>query len=399
MRKKKRAVIIFFLTLAVLYIIIYALPDVTGALKKTEIIEYGGFQVKDHVTAYIIRNENVYFANKSGNIHYYVGEGEQVRKGIKILDIISGGSKEQETDYQTILDRIKRFNSGESLFSDDIKRINHQIKTLGSEQDKALKEGETAQADRIAVQITRLTQKKNYIKATDNGAKEEIIKQNTSANSRGITSQQYISQSNGVISYYIDGYEAELTPENMALLTKKKIENLNIDVQNVTRKTTLAKEPLYKLVDNSKWYAVFWVAPENIVKYEKGKTAYIDLPLDQVEGKIYDIIDDDGQWMVIMEFNRYYKEFAQIRKVEADIITADYKGLTIPNESITTKDGQPGVYVKDKSGEYVFKPVKIITSDGEWSLVEVSYFYTSGGAVKVDTVNIYDEIIKKPKSL
>jgi hypothetical protein len=52
--------------------------------------------------------------------------------------------------------------------------------------------------------------------------------------------------------------------------------------------------------------------------------------------------------------------------------------------------------VKDKSGEYVFKPVKIITSDGEWSLVEVSYFYTDDGATKVETVNIYDEILKKP---
>ena len=135
------------------------------------------------------------------------------------------------------------------------------------------------------------------------------------------------------------------------------------------------------------------------MKYEKGKPASIHLPLGEIDGKIDDIIDDDGEWMVIMSFNRYYEDFAKIRKIQADVITSDYKGLTIRNESITTKDGQPGVYVRDKSGEFVFEPVKIITSDGEWSLVEVSCFYTSGGAIKVDTVNIYDEILKNPKSL
>jgi hypothetical protein len=131
------------------------------------------------------------------------------------------------------------------------------------------------------------------------------------------------------------------------------------------------------------------------VKYEKGKKATLNLPLGQVDGTIYDIIDDQDQWLVILEFNKYYEEFAQIRKADAEVVTSDYSGLIIRNESITTKDGQPGVYVKDKSGEYIFKPVKIITSDGEWSLVEVSYFYDKNGD-RVETVNIYDEILKKP---
>ncbi|MEL7656122.1 MAG: HlyD family efflux transporter periplasmic adaptor subunit, partial [Bacillota bacterium] len=224
----------------------------------------------------------------------------------------------------------------------------------------------------------------------------EVIKQNKSLNGAGIIPDNYICNSNGLISYYIDGYESEFTPENMTLLNRVKVQSLNIDVQNLARETTLGKEPLYKVVDNKKWYVVFWVAPENIVKYEKDHKATINLPLGQVEGKVYDIIDNKNEWLVILEFNKYYKELAQIRKIDAEVITSDYDGLIIPNESITSQDGQPGVYVKDKNGEYVFKPVKIITSDGESSLVEVSYYYTDDGAKKVETVNIYDEILKKP---
>lgn len=395
MKKKRKLLVLFFTTLVILFIIIYVFPNVTGALKKTEIIEYGSLQVTDQVTAYLVRSETVYFANKSGNINYYVPEGEQVRKGTKILDIVSGSQQDKESSYQKLMERISRFNSGESIFGDDIKKIKTQIIKLESERDAAMNEGATEQEARLEQQIQRLKQKQNYIQATDDSAKAEIARQNSSANGAMLVPENYICQTNGVICYYIDGYESEFTPENMALLSKEKVQNLTFDVQNVTREMTLSKEPLYKVVDNKKWYAVFWVAPQNIVKYVKGNKATLNLPLGQVNGTIYDIIDDNGQWLVILEFNRYYEEFAQIRKTEAEVVTSDYSGLIIKNESITTKDGQPGVYVKDKSGEYVFKPVKIITSDGECSLVEVSYYYTGTGD-KVETVNIYDEILKKP---
>ena len=398
MKTKNRLMMLFFFTLVILFVIIYVFPNVTGALKKTEIIQYGSIQVTDHVTAYLVRNETVFFANKSGSIHYNVKEGEMVRKGVKILDITSGVQDEVESQYGKITDRISRFNGGESIFSDDLKQIKVQIAKLETKQSEALSEGEIEQAERFGQQIERLNQKRDYIQATDSAAKEEITQHNQTINSTaGVIPQDYISRTSGVISYYIDGYESEFTPENMTLLSRDKVEGLSIEVQNLAREITQTKEPLYKIVDNKFWYAVFWVAPENIMKYEKGKTATINLPLGPVEGKIYDIVDAGDEFLVILEFNRYYEEFAQIRKIEADVVTSDYKGLTIKNESITTKDGQPGVYVKDKSGQYVFTPVKIITSDGEWSLAEVSYFYTDNGATKVDTVNIYDEILKNPK--
>jgi len=396
MRKRKRILVLFCTTLVILFIIIYVFPNVTGALKKTEIIEYGSLQVTDQVTAYIVRSETVYFANKSGSLNYYVQEGEQVRKGVKILDIADGSQGDTESPYQKLMERISRFNGGVSIFSDDIRKIKAQIVNLENERDAAVSAGETEQAARLEQQILRLSQKKDYIQANDDKAKEELMHQNRPVSGFGVIPENYISQANGIISYYVDGFESEFTPENIALLSREKIQGMNIEVQNLVRETTLSGEPVYKVVDHKKWYAVFWVAPENIVKYEKGKKAVINLPLGQVDGTVYDILDDDGYWLVILEFNKYYEEFARIRKVNAEVITSDYSGLIIQNESITTKDGQPGVFVKDKSGDYVFKPVKIITSDGEWSLVEVSYFYTEDGASKVDTVNIYDEILKKP---
>ena len=317
-----------------------------------------------------------------------------VRKGVQILDLVSGPQDDKESSYQKLMERISGFNNGESLFSDDIKKIKILIVKLEGQRQAALNAGEKEQANRFAQQIERLKQKETYIHAADGKAKDETAAPDLT-NNAGVVPDNYASPGTGIVSYYIDGCESEFTPEDMSLLSRDKVENLTIDVQNVVRDTTLTKEPLYKIVDNKKWYAVFWVAPQNIVKYEKGKKATINLPLGQVDGTIYDILDDNGQWLVILEFNKYYEDFAKIRKIDAEVITSDYSGLIIKNQSITTKEGKPGVYVKSKNGDYVFRPVKIITSDGECSLVEVSYFYDADGN-RVDTVNIYDEILKKP---
>lgn len=322
--KKSKWILFFFIAVFVLFVIIYVLPSVSGAFKRTYIAEYGGIQVSDKVSCYIVRNETVYFANGSGTIQYYLGEGTKVRKNTKILDIARGSVEYEETKYAKILERIQ---------------------------------------------------------------------------GQGITPELYVSNNNGLVSYYLDGYEAMLAPDKLQDLTKNVVTKLEMGLENVTRTTTLANEPLFKIVDNNLWYAVCWVDEEDIVKYKKGGSITLQLPLGDVKGTTYDIKDDNGDFMVILKFNRYYEDLPRIRKVEANVITEDYKGLIIPNRCIRSKDGKPGVYIKDVGGDGVFRPIKAITSDGEYSLVENSYFYEDSkeGPVKVKTIDVYDEIIKSGK--
>ena len=51
--------------------------------------------------------------------------------------------------------------------------------------------------------------------------------------------------------------------------------------------------------------------------------------------------------------------------------------------------------VKQTSGEFVFTRIKVIASDGEYSVLkDVSFTDEDGNSV--DTVNVYDEILKRP---
>ncbi len=54
---RKSPIVLFMLALILLYVIIYIVPSVTGALVSSYIVEYGELKVADEVTGYLVRNE------------------------------------------------------------------------------------------------------------------------------------------------------------------------------------------------------------------------------------------------------------------------------------------------------------------------------------------------------
>jgi len=317
--KKKLAFMVFALACILLYTVIYVIPGVSGALKRTEIINYGELIVTDDITCYLVRNEKIYLSDTNGDINYYYEEGEHVRKGTKILDI--------------------------------------QNKNLGEPKNEY----------------------------------EEILKKSGSAVSK---QENNITLFNGIVSYYIDGYEDYFTMEKMKKLKYDEVSKLDIQTFNLTRKETFIDEPIYKICDNSKWYIIGWVENGNVSKYVIGENVKIKLPKGEITGAIEDIIEDGDKWLIIMKTDMYYAEFGKMRSGEATIVTANASGIIIKNESITTdENGNIGVFVKKKNKDYEFKPIKVINTDGEISAVEVSYFYDEKGN-EIKTVDVYDEILK-----
>ncbi len=305
--RRRNFLIVFYVAVVVaLSVVIYVLPKVSDAFTPTVILEYGQMQVTDEVTCYVVRDEQVVKAGRSGSTTYYVEEGAKSRKGARIMDIDGSG---------------------------------------------------------------------------------------------------YYCPATGVISYYCDGLEEDYTPENMENLEliplSEKAEEQASQPENVNRDSVSSGEPIYKVVRKDIWYGVCRVESASVVKYQQGASVSIVLPLDTIRGTVEKVLDKGDYWMVILKFNRYYEDMPKLRKLSATVITSDSSGLIAPNESLTQEDGVTGVYVKDINGNYDFTRVKVITTDGEYSLLESSAFnekQEDGTVVRVPTVDIYDEIQRNPPS-
>ena len=66
-------------------------------------------------------------------------------------------------------------------------------------------------------------------------------------------SDSYTTATNGVISYYIDGYESTFTHKKIKKMTFDQVKDIQNDYMDLSRKSVLAGEPVYKLYKNEKW--------------------------------------------------------------------------------------------------------------------------------------------------
>jgi hypothetical protein len=75
------------------------------------------------------------------------------------------------------------------------------------------------------------------------------------------------------------------------------------------------------------------------------------------------------------------------------LIASSVSGIFLETDSIVEEEGQKGVYVVDKLGNYNFTPVRILSSDGDVTVVEKNYFYDAEGYA-VSTVQNYYTILR-----
>ncbi len=201
----------------------------------------------------------------------------------------------------------------------------------------------------------------------------------------------------GVVSYYIDGYEAYFSPERVGELEPAELEGLALQPENTRREQVTAGEPLYKIVLDDVWYAAIPVTQDRIFKYTTGSAVTLEFADGSVPAVTTDLIPKAEGWLVVVRTDRYYRPFAGIRKATLTVVTEDYQGLIIPNSAIAVENGVEGVYVKDLDGAFNFTRIKVITTDGQDSLILSGSFNendSAGQQKKIDTVEIYDEILR-----
>ena len=390
-KKKKKfprrlSIPLYLLIIVLLIVIVYALPTVTGALKQTMVVEYGDLKISEKATCYIIKNETLYFANGEGRLKYVFDEGALVRGGSEVL-YIEPSEVDNDSDLGVFEDHARPFTSGSTLLNAKSGSLDKVLADLRQQYNENEDISFRTEIDRY---ISRLNDIKKSEGEEDSSEGE--------LSELGVLPDTYLISKPGIISYSMDGYESEMSPYTMKLLDREKAEKIDAEVSDLSRETTRYGEPLFKIIDNSEWYAVMWIDERDLGKYSENKSVSMKLPDGDATGRVYSISESDGEIMVIMRFNAYYDSLSSLRKIQTEVISSDCSGLMIRNSFITSKDGQPGVYVLGVAGDSEFVPIKVKGTDGEYSIVESGSYYLydeeTGESQRYETVGVYDEIEK-----
>ena len=357
---KKSPVVILFIVAAVLYVIIYIFPQVTGVLRSSYTAEYGELRTFDKVEGYLVRSEFVYFTNVTGDANRYIDENKLVRKGTRIMEVTPGSAAGEE--------------DGGSEESDGAAEKSPEEST-GNEGNSDVKSLDTSKKGRAAYSEIRKSVK----------------------GERHVDTDDFVSQQEGILTYHADGYESTITPENMAKKNKaffQKLKNSSdIELMNYVVSET---DPVFKIVDRAAWYIVCYIPREHESRYAVGNKVRVLINDEKtITGTVQSITDERREKRLTIKTNNWYEHFATIRKADIEVITSDVMGLLISNTSIVEQRGQKGVYVRQKTGKYKFVPINIIATDGTQSAISPSQYRNAEGDT-VLTVRSYDDILRRP---
>ena len=340
-RKWIVAIAIYVGLIAVCLVAIYVIPSVRGMLEKTYIAEYGSIDVKDEVSAFIVRDETVYVASEASTINRLADADKLVKANTHVVELTP----------DTEVSDAEVTNKGEN--------------------------GELASG----------TEEKSYGKYTD------ILKE--LGDSVKVTDGHNTSA--GYVSYYVDGAEAKLSTDALDTITYKDYKALTgRKAIEVPKKNCGAGYPIFKVVKNAKWYLVFYVSNKKAEKYIPGETVIIDANGTDVEVTVSQVLAGRKYSKVTLSCKSFFDGFFKVRNLDTTVTLRRAEGLVLEDSSIVEDpNGQIGVFVKDKLRNHIFTTVAIKADNGTQCVVYSDLYVDTEGNY-VETIGTYDEIISEP---
>ncbi len=401
-------IFIFFIILCFIYVIGSSVNFLTKKIVNYDILAYGTVDTPKSANAIIVRSEKLYNTEKAGVISYDVADNEKVKKGAVVCSIkdeaVVAQMQASLDDINEQIMKIQTERQDISVYSEDIKKYNTQIKDVIDENalDYAyMKLGNIYELGNTVKK--QLDTRNQYLLSENSGELKELVSQKKEQESKlNENISNIVAEESGIVSYYIDGLEEELTPENMDSITKSMISD-TVKAESSFKSSVKANTPAFKLVTSNTWYIVSYINKDYIKEWEKGDTRTIYIKDDEgrqhrLESYVQELTPGDSETFVILKITRDMTDFINVRNITIETESSE-RGYKIPNSAVveetlmkipTSYVDSDGNVIKVDNGSNKTVAVSVSGKDPDDS----NYSYTP---VQMGVINVGDTI-KSPVS-
>ncbi|PKM50265.1 MAG: hypothetical protein CVV02_12300 [Firmicutes bacterium HGW-Firmicutes-7] len=275
----------------------------------------------------IIRDETIIFSQIDGKANYFVPEGEKVKKGALISCIDNNGEITAAINDKLQVAKASLL-SDVDLSTNNYKYIQDKLKSyVLYKHSRPFGHTYSAKVD---------IEKAIFDASNTVLLEDDQMLRNILSNSLARDENIYYALKSGVISYQFDGFE-RLTIDNFI---PESLDQIVVAQDVLVDSTTKKDVPLFKIVNNHKWYLAAEINDVCEKYLEDENTATINISYNnmKIQGNIYKILNEDTKTYIILEFDRYLNEFLDDRFLQFSIIYSSSEGIKIPASSITQKD-------------------------------------------------------------
>ena len=349
--------------------------------REAKVIVGDSMSMERDVNVVIVRDESAKSVTNYAAATFKVTEGENITQGTTVAQVYKWGfNSKLLTDLIGIEDQIRTTQEDEILagtVNAQLNELNAKISTKIQDIAAVVQGGSSSDIVSLERELKDLfTQKQSFLKqlVQENDKLHNLYQQQADAEAVLANWREDITaETGGVVSFYLDGLESQLTPYNLDTITKTDIENARKGVVSSSGKDAASSMPLYRLVNNYKWYCIIYVdANHTIDEMKQGQDAkltfegYYDRPY---SAKVISVrIPEGGGKMYVLEMNEDVSPLLSVRTANARLLLS-FDGFKVPSDAIFTQNKQSMLKVL-QNNTIVYVPVDVLINDGKYCMVK-----------------------------
>ncbi len=325
--------------------------------------------------AVILRSEEVFSSGTVARVEYVATEGALLSTGDPIAYLYSTGYAEGELKkLETIRANIQAYHKTQlnNIVDPNLNRLDRIVAMKALERKSLVTHRTTGNLLDLTRQLeTALVNRQEYMRSN----KREDLKlnklyedENARLNSISSWRTEARAPGEGVISFYMDGYEGALEPSNLDALESADIRA--VLAGEMLKNTSARTIDIYRLVDQNEWYVAMltdgdsWnpvLDQEYYLQFE----GFEDL---SYTAKVTRVKKSDGEVMAVFLVTDPIGPLLYQRTGKASL-SISITGLSVVSSAIDNQGGQTGVWLYDVPGG-TFVPVEVLSSDGKNALIQ-----------------------------
>ncbi|MBQ8954926.1 MAG: hypothetical protein IJ048_12515 [Clostridia bacterium] len=370
----------FILLMLIAGVVLFAIMNLfRPGEARYDIVRSGTSSDTRRVQAVIMRNENVASMESGGTISYVAQEGALVSAGDEIAYIYSAGySASQLQALEKVRSEIRAYHLSilGTIIDTRLDRLESNVQYLAVQLKSLVNRRSSGNLLNLETQLTEAMEaRQTYLSQNQReDVKLTTLYETESKREAQISSWRSVetAASDGVVSFYLDGYETFLSIDNTANIT---VDALRSVLQGKTVNTDASRltTSIYRLVDMGRWY-VYILTDDGSFNPVTNQRFWFQM--EGFEDVVYDAsvvssVKSGSTVMTLLQIDDPMGPLLNQRCGSATVST-EMSGLKVPRGAIYRENGQTGVYVYDGAGG-TFIPVIVLSSDADGVLISTEY--------------------------
>ena len=376
--RKRRVTGRFFLFLLALLVIAFLIlrPRLFPGSKETVIMMANADQ-RQTVDCVLIRDESVTVAESTARVEYIVPENSLVTADTTVANLYATGYSESllnnlEATRKKIQDYHKQLLA--NIVDSQLQELDQKVNRKAIEFKNLITRQTTGNLKTVASQLeTEMVRRQEYLRQNKRGD-SKLTKLYDEENTRLASIQSWRTVSNadrdGVVSFYIDGYETDLTPDTLNGLSIPQIRSV-LAGERLENTRQTRNNGIYRIVNQNRWYVAVLYSGNTWTPMVGQDNYYL-----QMEGfddliytaSVYSVQKENDTTLAIFEVRDPIGPLIYRRTGKAQF-SITLTGLSVRVEALYNENGQMGVWVYDVPGG-TFVPVEVLSSDGNIAMIQ-----------------------------